>query len=302
MGREESELYGLPLEEFIPARTELEKRLRKEGERERAAAVKKLPKPSVAAWGVNQASRSQSQARRDLLEASAELGEVQERLIAREASAADLEQAAARQRAAIDSLVDAAAGLLTGDGKSLGDTTLARIRETFAAVASDPELAELVEAGTVDRERRPSGLGFAGVFGGSEEDEEPAAKPARAKGRKASRKTEKAPKESETTAKRRASEDKQRAKEAKRRERELKAAGETVKSAKAEEKEAARRRKAAERDARKAAEELERAERAATKARERAESAREELEAATAVAIEAAEAREAAESELDRLA
>jgi hypothetical protein len=293
---EEAGLYGLPLDEFIPARTELERRLRKEGDRERAAAVKKLPKPSVAAWAVNQASRSQPQARRDLLDASAELREVQERLIAREASPADLEAATARQRAAIDALVDAAAGLLTGDGKSLGDATLARVRETFAAVASDDELAGLVEAGTLDRERQPSGLGFplaaAGPPNGSTE-EKGTGRAGGSPGRSA--------KPGRGGSAPSAQERKQRETDAKRRERELKAAREAVKAAKADEKEAARRLKAAEREAKQAAKELERAERAAEKAREAAEAAAAELDVATASADEAARAREAAEAALESL-
>lgn len=294
MEREEADLYGLPLDEFIPARTELERRLRKEGDRERAAAVKKLPKPSAAAWGVNQASRSQPQARRELLDASAELRDVQERLIAGDATAADLESATARQRTAIETLVDAAAGLLTSDGKALGDATLARVRETFAAVASDDELAELVEAGTVDRERQPSGLGF--PFGG---EAATAGGSARSGG---SAKTG----GSAPSAKRGASAPSpegraQGEKQAKRRERDLKAAREAVKAAKAEEKEAARRRKAAEREARKAAEELERAERAFRDARERAEAATAELDTATSAAGEAERAREAAEAALKEL-
>ena len=44
------DLYGLPLERFVPERTALGKALRSEGKREEAAAVAKLVKPSVAAW------------------------------------------------------------------------------------------------------------------------------------------------------------------------------------------------------------------------------------------------------------
>jgi hypothetical protein len=272
--REESDLYGLPLDEFVPARTELERQLRKSGDRERAAAVKKLPKPSVAAWAVNQASRSQPKARRELLAASDELREVQQRLLARKATGADLEKAAGRQRAAIDDLADAAAGLLTSDGKALADATLARVRETLAAVAADDELAGLVEAGTLDRERRPAGLGFS--LG-------PADAPAAP--RKAPQKESKAAKEEPTKAAAKAKKEaakakKEREKLAKRREQELRAAREAVKAANAAEREAERRRKAAERDARKAAEALERAQRAAE---------------------QAAKARESAEAELDRL-
>ena len=45
------ELYALPLEEFTPARDARAKELK--GDKELAAAVKKLKKPSVAAWVVN---------------------------------------------------------------------------------------------------------------------------------------------------------------------------------------------------------------------------------------------------------
>ena len=44
------ELYGLPLEDFVAQRDALAKRLRADGDRDAAAAVKKLPKPTRAAW------------------------------------------------------------------------------------------------------------------------------------------------------------------------------------------------------------------------------------------------------------
>ncbi|HEX8206307.1 MAG TPA: hypothetical protein VF587_09635, partial [Solirubrobacteraceae bacterium] len=52
-------LYCRPLDEFVPARAELAKALRADGRRDEAAAVAKLPKPSVAAWAVNQVVRTQ---------------------------------------------------------------------------------------------------------------------------------------------------------------------------------------------------------------------------------------------------
>ena len=55
-------LYGLALDEFVPARDALAKRARAEGRREDAAAIAALRKPSVAAWAANQAIRSQPRA------------------------------------------------------------------------------------------------------------------------------------------------------------------------------------------------------------------------------------------------
>ena len=50
-------LYQLPPGEFTAARDELAKRLRGEGERERAEEVKKLRKPPVSVWLVNRLAR-----------------------------------------------------------------------------------------------------------------------------------------------------------------------------------------------------------------------------------------------------
>jgi hypothetical protein len=47
-------LYGLPIEDFTRERNALAARLRKGGEPERAEEVKRLAKPPVAAWVVNQ--------------------------------------------------------------------------------------------------------------------------------------------------------------------------------------------------------------------------------------------------------
>ncbi len=47
-------LYALPASEFVAARNALSKRLRLAGDRDTAARVKKLSRPSVTAWAVNQ--------------------------------------------------------------------------------------------------------------------------------------------------------------------------------------------------------------------------------------------------------
>ena len=48
------QLYGLPLEEFTKARDAEARRLRAEGDKDAAAAVKALEKPTKAAWAINQ--------------------------------------------------------------------------------------------------------------------------------------------------------------------------------------------------------------------------------------------------------
>src|ERR671929_31286 len=60
------DLYGLPLDAFVPERDALAKRLRADNRREDAAAVRALRKPSVAAWAANQVLRSQPSKAREL--------------------------------------------------------------------------------------------------------------------------------------------------------------------------------------------------------------------------------------------
>jgi hypothetical protein len=156
-------LYGLALEQFIPQRDALARELRDSGRRGEAAAVKKLSKPTVAAWAVNQAVRSQPPAARELWDAGDGLAAAQEAVLSGKGSGADLREAAERERAAVDPLVDAARGLLTASGGDLSETTIDRVRATLHAAAIDADAREDVAAGRAARERAPRGL-----FGGDE--------------------------------------------------------------------------------------------------------------------------------------
>jgi hypothetical protein len=156
-------LYGLALDEFIPQRDALSKELRDSGRRAEATAVKKLGKPTVAAWAVNQAVRSQPRAARDLWAAGDALAAAQEAVLSGKGSGGDLREAADRERAALDPLVEAARGLLTSSGGDLSETTIDRVRATLQAAAIDADAREDVAAGRATRERAPRGL-----FGGEE--------------------------------------------------------------------------------------------------------------------------------------
>jgi hypothetical protein len=166
-------LYGLPRDEFIGARDALARELRVANRREEAAAVKALPKPTVAAWAVNQAVRSQPPAARELWEAGDALAAAQEAILAGKGSGSDMRAATERERAAVEPLVDAARGLLTSTGGDLSEATIERVRETLHAAAIDPDARDEVAAGRATRERSPRGL-----FGG-----EPAPPPPRARDR-----------------------------------------------------------------------------------------------------------------------
>jgi len=169
-------LYGLPLDEFVGARDALAKELRAAGQRDEAAAVKALKKPSVAAWAVNQALRTQGKAARELWKAGDALAAAQEKVLAGKGSGADLRAATERERAAVEPLVDAARGLLNASGGDLSAATIERVRETLHAGAIDPEAREEIASGRATRERAPQGL-----FGGGDAVVAPAPRKAEAR-------------------------------------------------------------------------------------------------------------------------
>jgi hypothetical protein len=158
------DLYGLPFERFVPERTALAKELRGQGKRAEAAEVAKLPKPSVAAWAVNQLVRTQARAVGDLFEAGDALQQAQADVVAGEGSAGDLRGAAERERSAVSALVEAARGLLDSDGHPLSPTTLERVSDTLHAAALDSEARAEVQGGALIRELRHVGLGEGGLF------------------------------------------------------------------------------------------------------------------------------------------
>jgi hypothetical protein len=153
-------LYGLPLEEFTHARNELARRLRSKGQRKAADWVGALVKPTAAAWAVNQVMRTQRKDARALLDAGERLRKAHEEVAAGKASARDLRNASADERAAVERLSQAARGLTTASGRDLSESVLERVDETLHAISADSEARSLVESGRLLRERKASGTGM----------------------------------------------------------------------------------------------------------------------------------------------
>lgn len=155
------DLYGLPLDRFVPERTALAKELRKSGRREEAGEVAALRKPSVAAWAANQLVRTQRRAVDELFEAGDALRAAQDQVIAGRGDAGSLRSAVARERAAVDALIDSARGLLSTDGHELSPSIVDRVGETLHAAALDDDARALLGGGRIERELRHVGLGMA---------------------------------------------------------------------------------------------------------------------------------------------
>src|SRR5689334_19630400 len=107
-------LYGLLLDEFTAARNELAKRLRAEGETERAETVKGLRKPSAAVWLVNQLARERQLDVQRLLKAGESLTESQAK--AASGSSESFSEARRDEQRALAQLAKAAHELAAGAG------------------------------------------------------------------------------------------------------------------------------------------------------------------------------------------
>ncbi len=153
------ELYGLPLDRFIPERTALAKQLRAAGDRDQATVVAALKKPSAAAWAVNQLVRTQGQALAELFDAGDALRAAQSDVLAGRGDSADLRAAVEREREAVAALVDAGRGLLSSEGDGLSATVLERVADSLHAAALGDEARRAISAARLERELRHVGLG-----------------------------------------------------------------------------------------------------------------------------------------------
>lgn len=159
---EASDLYGLPLERFVPERNALAKELRRSGRPEEADTVAALRKPSLAAWAVNQLIRTQSGQVAELFKAGDAAQRAQADLLGGKGNGARLREALDSERAAVRALAQVARGLLTSQGHALSPTMLERVSDTLHAAALEEEARAAVSRGCLDRELRHVGLDAGG--------------------------------------------------------------------------------------------------------------------------------------------
>jgi hypothetical protein len=155
------ELFGLPPEEFVAARDELARRLRREGDAEAAKQVKALRRPPLSAWAVNRLARERGRALGPLLAAGERLRAAHQAALSGE-GAAELRSAAKAEREAVARLVETALELLREAGHPTTDATRDRVAATLHAAAASPEAADLVRNGRLTADLDPSGFGTAG--------------------------------------------------------------------------------------------------------------------------------------------
>lgn len=163
------ELYGVEPTDFVAARNDLAKRLRKEGDRELAAEVAKLRRPTPAAWAVNQLTRRHRNEVEELVRLGEALRAAQDEALAggperhseRGGGSGDLRQAGRARRDAVARLAERAETLLIGRGGGAGAHS-AEVTATLEAASLDAGAAAAVLEGRLSAELHPP-TGF-GVF------------------------------------------------------------------------------------------------------------------------------------------
>jgi len=146
-------LYALPLDEFVSARNELAKSLKQGGDKEGAAEVLALRKPTLVAWAVDQLAHTRRREVDLLLDAGKRLVDAQQASI-KKGSRTELDAAQASLRKSVSGLTEAAREIL---GPRASTSTLARVSETLRAAATGAEGRELLARGCLVEELSDTG-------------------------------------------------------------------------------------------------------------------------------------------------
>ncbi len=146
------QLYGADVAEFTESRNRFAAQARKDGDKELAASIAALSKPSRSAYAVNLLVRRDPAVGDDLTELGTELRDAEQ---ARDAGR--MRELARRRRQVIDGLADQAFDLIGVDEPA------AALREevtaTLTAALADPDVAGQILAGALVRPVRWEGFG-----------------------------------------------------------------------------------------------------------------------------------------------
>lgn len=148
-------LYGAPFDQFVAERDALAARLRQAHQAAAAATVAKLKKPVSVAWAANRLAREESAAVERLLDASARVRTAQKRALAGRAGHAEVGEAQAAEREAVDELVSAAQTRLD---PPVSGAALDRLGQTLRAAASGPATSALLARGRLTNEVHAAGF------------------------------------------------------------------------------------------------------------------------------------------------
>ncbi|PNI08561.1 hypothetical protein CXX84_11715 [Arthrobacter sp. AFG7.2] len=135
------ELYAGPMEDFVAARASAAKNAAGT-DKELAAAVRSLPKPSVAAWAVNMLALHQPEVLAQLMELGGRMREAQASL-----DAATLRELGRERRTMLSAAVDTARSVAEKQGRAISDAMAGDVEDTLRALTADEGAAAAVRSG-----------------------------------------------------------------------------------------------------------------------------------------------------------
>ncbi|SDF10706.1 hypothetical protein SAMN04487781_0295 [Cellulosimicrobium cellulans] len=149
------DLFALPLEQFVVARTAAAKRIKASGDAVGAERVGRLTKPTVAAWVVNQVARE----RPDDVAALVSLGdELRDATADRDRTRLRTLDRLRRER--VERVVGEVRDAGEIAGRAVSGTALDRLAETLTAAVMDPDAGALVRAGRLSQALQHVGFGI----------------------------------------------------------------------------------------------------------------------------------------------
>ncbi|MFI2703178.1 hypothetical protein [Cellulosimicrobium composti] len=149
------ELFALPLEQFVVARTAASKRIKASGDAVGAERVGRLAKPTVAAWVVNQVARERAEDVEALVRLGDELRDATE----------DRDRTRIRtldrlRRERVERVVGELRDAGEVAGRSVSAAALDRVAETLTAAVMDADAGALVRAGRLSQALQHVGFGI----------------------------------------------------------------------------------------------------------------------------------------------
>ena len=148
------ELYGLLPEDFAATRKIRAGEAQAAGDRDLAAAIRQLRRPTTSAWLANLLVRERPTQIAQLLELGTAMHRAQADLVGEE-----LRQLSQQRQEVVTSLSDAARQLAHDLGKHTSDATMRELEETLEAAIADSEARDALASGHLAAAMRYSGLG-----------------------------------------------------------------------------------------------------------------------------------------------
>jgi len=148
------ELYGLSPAEFTAARDERARQARAAGQRDEAAAIKKLARPTASAWLVNQLTRTAPEEIARLVAVGTALEEAQRRLAGER-----LRELSSERRQVMNDLLPHATEIARQAGQPASAATMGEVRATLEAALADAGARAAVRSGRLTKALAYAGLG-----------------------------------------------------------------------------------------------------------------------------------------------